>query len=144
MTTPEKTTQAAIAAVDRFLAEGPYTFAKLLEVARRCAKTDAVRLDIDAVLFKFDDEELAKYVRAFHDIKVCTQRNFQKLRKALELGEIFFLDLSRFTQSQLAVIEKNLSHAQFEYILESIQLSQLTIGERLALLTAVQVSQKRK
>lgn len=141
MTTKESTLQFA---VGKFIENGPYTFAELLKIARRCAKTDSVRCDIDAVLYKFDDAELAKYVRAFHDTKVCTLRNLGKLRKALDLGQIFYLDLTRFTQSQLAIIESNLSQAQFEYILESIQLRQLTVPERLLLLKTVQTSQHRE
>lgn len=141
--TPERLTQLALNAVTKFTTVGPYTFDELLAVARRCAKTDTVRLNIDSVLFKFDDTELAKYVRSFHDTKVCTHRNFKKLSTALELGQVFYMDLSQFTKSQLAVIEENLSYAQFEYLLESIQLHSLTLAERLALLDTVQVSQVR-
>jgi hypothetical protein len=144
MTQNVKFTQVAVVAVARFIAEGPFTFAQLLAVAKKCARTDNVRLDIDEVLFRFSDEELTKFLHAGREDKgVCTLRNYKKLRIGLDLGEIFYLDLTRFTQGQLALLEREMSYVQFEYLLESIQLSKLTSQERMNLLSLVQTSQRQ-
>lgn len=144
MTQNAKFTQAATTAVTRFVADGPFTFAQLLTVAKKCARTDNIRLDIDDVLFRFSDEELTKFLHAGREDKgVCTLRNYKKLRIGLDLGEIFYLDLQRFTQGQLTVLEREMSHMQFEYLLESIRLSKLTSQERMNLLALVQISQRQ-
>jgi hypothetical protein len=142
MSQKEKFERLAIAAKLKFLEEGPFTFAKLLEVAKKCARTDDIRLDVDDVLYRFSEEELIKYLRAGRDDKNCTARNYKKLRIGLDLGEIFYLDLRRFTQAQLVVLERELSPIQFEYLIEGIQLSKLTLQERMTLLSFVQISQR--
>jgi hypothetical protein len=52
------------------------------------------------------------------------------------------LDLCRFTQAQLGVLERELSPIQFEYLIEGIQLNKLTLQERMTLLSFVQISQR--
>lgn len=141
MPKPDLTLKAA-AAVAKFQKEGPFTFNELLRVAKLCARTNDVRVQLSEVLFRFSDSELERFIKAGQEnAGVCTRRMYQKLIIGVGMNEIFYLNLTRFTDSQLALIERSVDNMQFEHLVEAAKFTRLTSPERRTLLGLVKLSQ---
>jgi hypothetical protein len=139
---PVDFTPRATAEVLKFQEEGPFTFNELLRVAKLCARTKTVRVQLSQVLYRFPDEELVKFIKAGHDpSEICTRRVYQKLVIGIGMNEIFHLNLTRFTDSQLTLLEQTMNAIQFENVVWAANFWYLPAPERTKLLGMVRLSQ---
>lgn len=134
-----------LAIVLKFQEEGPFIFNELLRVAKLCARTKDVRIPLSQVLHRFADEELVKFIQAGQEnSNVCSRKMYRKLAIGIDMNEIFYLNLSRFTDRQLALIEQTANSMQFDNLVAAATFNRLTSPERGELLKLIRLSQTRQ
>jgi hypothetical protein len=128
-------------AVEKFVATGPYTFAQVLVVAKLCARTEKIRLNLDDILHNFPDTELELLLTAKSH---CSKRSYSKLFRGIE--PFFSLPsaaFARLSSAQLHVYARCIDNSQFGYVFDSTILDHLTPNEKLTYLLLAQTSQQR-
>lgn len=129
-------------AIEKFLSNGPYTFAQVLAVAKLCARTDHIRLNLDNTLHQFPEEELRLLLTAKSH---CSKRAYTKLFRGIEpffsLPSVAF---ARLSSSQLHTIAQTIDNSQFGYVFDSTLIENLTPEEKFTYLLLAQVSQQRQ